>query len=184
MWGGLWLQNFNVLLSLSGEKNNRCFAHEHFACTWEWRLEKACLLILLEKHLIILHQFQGQNKSSRHTNIYRFPRFLRITALGFGYWSDTCVFTSRAVWRWPRTALCSGVSPSLERKSIWAPPSTSTRMASPPLGSHCTARDRGVSARKKNTPHSYSFKKKKKDCFGATGTTIKWQKLEVLRAQH
>ncbi len=57
------------------------------------------------------------------------------------------VFTSRAVWRWPRTALCSDVSPSLARKSIWAPPSTRTRMASPPPGSHCTARDRGVSGR-------------------------------------
>ena len=59
--------------------------------------------------------------------------------------SDVWVFTSRAVWRWPRTALCSGVSPSLARKSIWAPPSARTRMDSPPPGSHCTARDRGVS---------------------------------------
>lgn len=61
------------------------------------------------------------------------------------------LFTSRAVWRWPRTALCIDVSPSLARKSIWAPPSTRTRMASPPPGSHCTARDRGVSGVRKHT---------------------------------
>lgn len=32
----------------------------------------ACLLIALEKHVIILHQFQGQKRSSRRRNICRF----------------------------------------------------------------------------------------------------------------
>lgn len=44
----------------------------------------ACLLILLEKHLIILHQFQGQNKSSRHRNIHG--------SLSRRYVLDVCIF--------------------------------------------------------------------------------------------
>lgn len=79
------------------------------------------------------------------------------------------MFTSRAVWRWPRTALCIGVSPSLARKSIWAPPSTRTRMASPPPGSHCTARDRAVSG--KHTQIQIVFNGQK-DCPRAGGLKL------------
>lgn len=80
------------------------------------------------------------------------------------------MFTSRAVWWWPRTALCSGVSPSLARKSIWAPPSTRTRMASPPPGSHCTARVRGVS--KEHTQrHTYAALFKW-DCYRAGSSQL------------
>lgn len=73
------------------------------------------------------------------------------------HYNSARVFTSRAVWRWPRTALCIDVSPSLARKSMWAPPSTRTRMASPPPGSHCTASDRGVSDRHTHNENRIKF---------------------------
>lgn len=82
------------------------------------------------------------------------------------------MFTRRAVWRWPRTALWTGVSPSLARKSMWAPPSTRTRIASPPPGSHCTAKDRAVSGTHTHThTDSNGVFNGQKDWFG--GQTIR-----------
>jgi len=78
------------------------------------------------------------------------------------------MFTRRAVWRWPRTALWTGVSPSLARKSMWAPPSTRTRIASPPPGSHCTAKDRAVSGTHTHThTDSNGVFNGQKDWFGS-----------------
>lgn len=54
------------------------------------------------------------------------------------------VLTSSPPWLWVRTALCSGVRPSLFLKSRWAPPWTSTLM--PSTGRpDCTATQSGVS---------------------------------------
>lgn len=54
------------------------------------------------------------------------------------------ILTSSPAWLWVRTALCSGVRPSLFLKSRWAPPWTSTLM--PSTGRpDCTATHSGVS---------------------------------------